>query len=133
MTHAARRVCPALHRLRLGRYGADVRRPHVVNFFYHYTRFPRGKTSTVDHVHICTVLSPLSPNVFLLLLLLLSAAQVDDTVAAMHKHLDTHAAAYAWIQEARADPDVATGNVSVAQWVRARYGPPPGQKGKGRR
>ncbi|KAG2422999.1 hypothetical protein HXX76_015597 [Chlamydomonas incerta] len=59
--------------------------------------------------------------------------KVDDTVAAMHKHLDTHAAAYAWIQQARADPAVAAGNVSVAQWVRARFGPPPGEKEKGRR
>lgn len=48
--------------------------------------------------------------------------QVDQVVAAMEKHLRTHALAYEWVQEARKDPQVAAGNRTVVSYVRAKYG-----------
>ncbi|GFR42726.1 hypothetical protein Agub_g3644 [Astrephomene gubernaculifera] len=48
--------------------------------------------------------------------------QVNSTEAAMVKHLRTHARAYEWVMQARADPEVAAGNLTVVKWIQRRYG-----------
>ncbi|KAG2491057.1 hypothetical protein HYH03_010503 [Edaphochlamys debaryana] len=48
--------------------------------------------------------------------------QVESTVASLERHLVEHEKVYGWIQEARKDPAVQAGNMTVVRWIQQKYG-----------